>query len=124
MSTPTIEPTQGNLSARERRLYPQPRDNDESKADKLLRWKDGPLFKGVTISGTKMTIDFSRAYPDDVLATIRDMLLLLNKPVEDEDTTVAIEHINQAIYAQDRRAVKIHGYERNQSAKNLLLPYE
>lgn len=90
---------------------------------RMLDIADGVLREGVTVKGEELTFDFSKIYPDDAVAVLRDLYTRLQRrnprPVND----AVIEHLNKAIYDADRDAVKRHGYSFDEKERTLPVPY-
>jgi hypothetical protein len=119
---------------RGRRLYQTEYKQSEEKAQSIIKWQDGPLTTDngstvdyATVDGQKLTLDFSKCYPDDALAIIRDAMSLLLRSNPDgfgaEYTKQAIANVEKSIHLLDKRAVERHGYLGSPKEKEVPVPY-
>lgn len=110
---------------REMRVFPQSWPIDESKAQqrKTMHWQDGELREGFKIDGQVMHIDFSRVYPDDVLAVMRDMIHRLQAVNPDPHNREAARFIDLAIFEMDKRAVEKHNFSWDPKEQAVIPPY-
>jgi hypothetical protein len=69
-----------------------------------------------------LTLDFSRVYPDDAIAVIREMYSYLNTAYPSHWNEQILGHLREAIYTADKRAVERHGYSFSPVERDLKLP--
>jgi hypothetical protein len=118
------------IPARKIRLYPQQWKQDPAKSANILKWQDGPITnqdgdstRSVVVDGSKLTFDMEHAYPDDVMAAARDLILALDPELKNDNNREAVRHMNEAIYNMDIRARMNHNYKGNK-AEHLEVPYD
>lgn len=112
-------------TSRELRCEPQKWEIDKNK-EGVLKFKDGMLKKNVHVEGCKLVFTCNRpnaggCYPDDMLATIRDIYLSFG--TVDTHTQTALLKIQEAINMLDQRAVEKHGYSNSKEEMNYVPPY-
>lgn len=126
------EEIQSYLTERELRCLKQNWEQDPNKAKDVLKFVNGPLapkesdWHPITVEDNVLKIRFnstksSGCYVDDGIAVHRDILEAY--PIKDEFTKEAIFHLDQAIFALDKRSVRNHGYGFNLREKLFNPPY-